>query len=461
MHTTVKRLLKNGEILGHVTDLCDGNLQIMDADGTCVYDAAGTAGSAGRAAAGPACPVVLGGEIVCLVTGTPKAAAAAALITAMLAMDEEKRDLARDTLSKYREINLLYDITEKLAASLDPYDVAELAIHEILKMVPADHVSMVVFDDGTGNLQVMAGIGPEIEPTVAVETGRGIAGHVIASGKAEIVNNAEDDARHVPGAARIRTLMCAPLRLKDRVLGAITMGRSGDTGFTAEELKLLSAITLQTAAAIENARLYDTLKETFLTSVYTLAETIEMRDPYTGGHTKRVMEYSLAIGQALALDEAEQERLRLAAALHDVGKIGVRDSVLLKTDKLTDEEFAEIRKHPQHGENILKYIKYFGPVIPGVKQHHERYDGRGYPDGLKGEEIDLTARIIAVGDTYDAMTTDRPYRRGLERAVALEEIRRCSGAQFDPMVVEAFLGMWEEDGRLPCPETTDEVALNA
>ncbi|HEY4744464.1 MAG TPA: hypothetical protein VIH45_07385, partial [Desulfuromonadaceae bacterium] len=106
MHTTVKRLLKNGEILGHVTDLCDGNLQIMDADGTCVYDAAGTAGSAGRAAAGPACPVVLGGEIVCLVTGTPKAAAAAALITAMLAMDEEKRDLARDTLSKYREINL-------------------------------------------------------------------------------------------------------------------------------------------------------------------------------------------------------------------------------------------------------------------------------------------------------------------------------------------------------------------
>ncbi|HEY4744525.1 MAG TPA: HD-GYP domain-containing protein, partial [Desulfuromonadaceae bacterium] len=170
---------------------------------------------------------------------------------------------------------------------------------------------------------------------------------------------------------------------------------------------------------------------------------------------------SLAIGQALALDEAEQERLRLAAALHDVGKIGVRDSVLLKTDKLTDEEFAEIRKHPQHGENILKYIKYFGPVIPGVKQHHERYDGRGYPDGLKGEEIDLTARIIAVGDTYDAMTTDRPYRRGLERAVALEEIRRCSGAQFDPMVVEAFLGMWEEDGRLPCPETTDEVALNA
>ncbi len=457
MNANIKRFLKKGALLQHVDDLCDGSLLIMDTSGTVVYDSGGMGGddAAGRVES-QAHPVVLAGETICRVAGTPKAAAAAALITSILATDDEKRDLIRETLSKYREINLLYDITEKLAASLDPRDVAELAIHETLKMVPADHASMMVFDDKTGYLQVIAEIGSGIEPKAVVEVGKGISGSVIVSGKAEIVNDVGNDTRHVPGAVRIRALMCAPLRLKDRVMGVINMGRSGEGSFTAEELKLLSAITLQTAAAIENARLYDTLKETFLTSVYTLAETIEMRDPYTGGHTKRVMEYSLAIGRALALDEEEQERLRLAAALHDVGKIGVRDSVLLKTDKLTEEEFGEIRKHPQHGENILKYIKYFGPVIPGVKQHHERYDGRGYPDGLKGDEIDLIARIIAVGDSYDAMTTDRPYRRGLEQAVALEEIRRCSGAQFDPVVVAAFLGLWEGDGCLTCSEKAGE-----
>ncbi|HEX9079978.1 MAG TPA: HD domain-containing phosphohydrolase [Desulfuromonadaceae bacterium] len=447
MNPNVKRLLKKGAVLRTVDDLCDGRLVLVDTDGTTLYgpSAALDSGCPGTGGDGLQ-PVLLEGEIVCHVTGTPKAASAAALLSATLATDAERRDLVRETLSKYREINLLYDVTEKLAASLDPHDVADLAIGETLKMVPADHASMMIFDDKTGYLQTIAEVGAGIEPKGIVEIGKGISGNVITNGKAEIVNDVLSDSRYVAGGASLRSLMCAPLRLKDRVMGVINVGRSGEGGFTAEELKLLSAVTLQTASAIENARLYDTLKETFLTSVYTLAETIEMRDPYTGGHTKRVMEYSLAIGRALALDDAEQERLRLAAALHDVGKIGVRDCVLLKNGKLTDEEFDEIRKHPLHGENILKYIKYFAPVIPGVKQHHERYDGKGYPDGLKGEEIDLIARIIAVGDTYDAMTTDRPYRRGLEQAVALQEIRRCSGAQFDPAVVEAFLGLWRGDG---------------
>ena len=235
------------------------------------------------------------------------------------------------------------------------------------------------------------------------------------------------------------SMMCAPLRIKDNVIGVINLSSEEPANYTAEDLKLLSALTLQAAAAIENARLFDNLKDSFLTAVYTLAETIEKRDPYTGGHTKRVMEYSLAIGQYFGLSDQEMERLKLAAVLHDVGKIGVRDNILLKKGKLDDEEFNEMKRHTIYGEEVLKYIKYFKEIIPGVKFHHERYDGRGYPEGLIGEQIDIIARIIAVGDTFDAMTSDRPYRKALSKEVACAEIEKNTGSQFDPEVVKAFL----------------------
>ena len=193
--------------------------------------------------------------------------------------------------------------------------------------------------------------------------------------------------------------------------------------------------------SIENARLYDRLKDTFLTTVYTLAETIEKRDPYTGGHTKRVMHYSIAMGEVMGLTGKEIEKLGLSAMLHDVGKIGIRDNVLLKEDKLGDEEFRLIKMHTTYGKEVLKHVKYFKDIIPGVLNHHERYDGKGYPEGLKGEEIDIIARIIAVADAYDAMTTDRPYRKALSYKDATEEIKKCSGTQFDPEIGRAS---WRE-----------------
>ena len=185
--------------------------------------------------------------------------------------------------------------------------------------------------------------------------------------------------------------------------------------------------------------LYKELKEIFISTVYTLAETIEMRDNYTGNHTKRVMEYSYAIGEALGMKKDPLEELRLSAILHDIGKIGVRDDVLLKPGKLTDEEFALMKKHPVFGEEILMKIKGLEHIIPGVKHHHERHDGKGYPDGLKEDEIELNAKIISVADTFDAMTSDRPYRKGLDPKIAIEELIRCSGTQFDVKIVDAFI----------------------
>jgi PAS domain S-box-containing protein len=258
----IKRLLKKAAFIQIVDDLCDGRLVLVEPDGVTLY------GSGGREEAGfqgenesELHPVVLEDETVCYVAGASKAATAAVLISTMLAAEEDKRDLIAETLSKYREINLFYTITEKLATSLDLRDVAHLAIGETLRMVPADSASMMLFDDKTGHLQIVAEIGERCEPKAWVEVGKGISGSVISSGKAEIVNDVQGDARYVEGGAQVRSLMCAPFRPKDTVLGVITMGRSDGPDFTAMELKLLSAITMQVTPIIENARLFSNLKK--------------------------------------------------------------------------------------------------------------------------------------------------------------------------------------------------------
>jgi HD-GYP domain-containing protein (c-di-GMP phosphodiesterase class II) len=271
-----------------------------------------------------------------------------------------------------------------------------------------------------------------------VTRGSGIAGSVWASGRAEIVNDVHSDPRFVEEAVSISSLMCAPLKAKDTVVGLIKLGNDQPVTYTAEDLKLFSTLASLAAVAIENASLYEQLKDAFYMTIYTLAETIEKRDPYTGNHTKRVMEYSLAIGKTLGLSEEDMLRLQLGAVLHDIGKIGIRDNVLLKESALTDEEFKQIKMHPVYGEEIISQISQLKSAVPGVKHHHEKFDGKGYPDGLKGNTIDITARIISVADTFDAMTSTRPYRIGLTLDVAFEELKKYSGSQFDPEVVDAF-----------------------
>jgi len=181
----------------------------------------------------------------------------------------------------------------------------------------------------------------------------------------------------------------------------------------------------------------------------TIAETIELQNPYTVGHARRVTNYSDVIGRYMGMNPQELENLRLSAILHDVGKIGVRDSVLLKPDGLNEEELQEMKRHPDYGAEVLNHIKQLKDVIPGVRGHHERYDGHGYPAGLKNVEIPITAKIISVADAFDAMTTDRPYRKGLSVHAALDELTWCSGTQFAPEVVDAFLVVWN-NGQLNC-----------
>lgn len=391
-----------------------------------------------NAANGVKYPVYATGEVIGWVTGNERVAPIASLLSYQAETEIEKRTLVSEMLNKYKEITLLYDVVEKISSCLDTKEVARLVIEEARRVIKLTSVSVLLFNKETDAMELIGAYGHETEAATSVSRGVGIAGGVWASGRAEIVNDVHSDLRFVEGTVAISSLMCAPLKAKDSVVGVIRLGSDEPVTYTAEDLKLFTTLASLAAVAIENANLYEQLKETFYTAVYTLAETIEKRDPYTGNHTKRVMEYSIAIGKNMGLSEEDMARLQLGAALHDIGKIGVRDSVLLKESALTDAEFEQIKKHAVYGEEIISRIAQLQSAIPGVKHHHEKFNGRGYPDGLKGEEIDITARIIAVADSFDAMTTNRPYRQGLSLDEAFEELRKYSGSQFDPQVVDAF-----------------------
>lgn len=241
-------------------------------------------------------------------------------------------------------------------------------------------------------------------------------------------------------------MVCAPLKTKDKVIGVLQTINKKNGLFDKEDCPVLLALANEVAIAVENGNRYRELRDAFVGTAHAIAETIEKRAPYTGGHTNRVKQYSFVIGKMLGLSGKENEELTLAAILHDIGKIGVRDSILMKNGRLDKEEAAAMERHAEFGSEILEHVRQLKRVVPGVRGHHERYDGTGYPDCLRGEDIPIIARIIAVADTFDAMTTDRRYRKGLSVSTAVGELRKYSGTQFDGVVVETFVRYLTETG---------------
>ncbi|OGQ50800.1 MAG: hypothetical protein A3J24_01675 [Deltaproteobacteria bacterium RIFCSPLOWO2_02_FULL_53_8] len=254
-------------------------------------------------------------------------------------------------------------------------------------------------------------------------------------------------------------MVCVPVEVKGIRIGVIQAINKIGGDFTKADLKLFQLFANQVAIALDNARLYQEIKETFYNTSEALAEAIEKRDPYTGGHTKRVLWYSLAIARHLGMNNDELEKVKLSAVLHDVGKIGIEDAILRKQGPLDERERAVMSMHPKFGGEILKRVPQLSDIVPGMLHHHERYDGLGYPDQLKQEAIPLIARIIAVADTYDAMTTTRPYRKGLSKEVALSELKKYSNVQFDGTVVDAFLRGFDA-GEMDNLPSADETHLN-
>jgi HD-GYP domain-containing protein (c-di-GMP phosphodiesterase class II) len=224
-----------------------------------------------------------------------------------------------------------------------------------------------------------------------------------------------------------------------------------------EDQSLVTAIASQAAVAMENATLYEDLEMSYFSTVKALARAIEVKDPYTYGHSERVTVYALVIARKLGLPEWHIRNIKYAAALHDIGKLGIARSILNKPGGLTEEEFVHVKTHPQMGDLIIEPVNFLSEPREIILHHHERYDGRGYPDGLKGEEISLGARILAVADSFEAMMSDRPYRRALDLHEAIDEITVNAGSQFDPEVVKAFIEALSEGDVIEKAEVEEET----
>jgi putative nucleotidyltransferase with HDIG domain len=235
-----------------------------------------------------------------------------------------------------------------------------------------------------------------------------------------------------------------PVRGERDIIGTLCVAHlrtSGTRAFTEADLRLLETMAEVAGIAIRRARLYQNLQEAYGQMIVALTQATEVRDSYTAGHSERIAALAERVARELGCSEQEVDEVRWGARVHDIGKFGVPDALLRKAASLTEEEWAVVRHHPVLGEKILSSLERLRGVAKIVRHHHERWDGTGYPDGLRGNAIPLGARILAVVDAYGAITETRPYRPALTRAEALVEIRRGSGSQFDPQVVEAFAGV--------------------
>ena len=275
---------------------------------------------------------------------------------------------------------------------------------------------------------------------------------VMSGRKAILISDTLADSQFQPPqsivSAQIRSAMSAPILYKEQVLGILYLDSlSLVREYRVQDLELLAAIAAQIGVVIQNARLYSDLKEYFLETIGSLSAVIEARDPYTQGHTWRVTQYAKELAIELGWPAEKLRELEMAGLLHDIGKIGVSDSVLLKPAPLNTGEFEVMKAHTSIGAEIVSHLSFLSFCLPYVRYHQERYDGSGYPEGLKGEAIPVEGRLLAVADTFDAMTTDRPYRTRLAPELAIEELKRCAGSQFDPEMVKCFVRCWEK-GRL-------------
>jgi putative nucleotidyltransferase with HDIG domain len=364
---------------------------------------------------------------------------------------------------KVQEHATLLYVGNAISSSLNPDTVLQEVLDKAIRLLDAQKGSLMLLDDETDELRIVnaCGLSWEIIEYTRIKLGEGIAGRVAKEGdplllkKGIKVANSHSDKT----GEELASAISVPVKIKEKVIGVLNISdHVKRENFTNDHVGMLQMFATQAAIAIENSRLHRELKELFVGSVKALINAIEARDPYTKGHSIRVTHYSSKIAQAMKMKAEEVENIQYAALLHDIGKINVKDEILLKPGKLSDEERHAIEEHPNYGALIMKPVKAFQRILPFLYYHHEKYAGSGYPTQLKGDKIPVESRIIAVADSFDAMTSDRPYRRALTIEDALRELERNAGTQFDPNIVTIFIELVHRD-KTCTPECATESSL--
>lgn len=249
------------------------------------------------------------------------------------------------------------------------------------------------------------------------------------------------------GGQGLRSVLVYPLEREGELLGLLGVGGRDPGVFTEGHRRLLSTLASSVAVALSNAETYRELRELNIQTIAALVNTVEARDPYTRGHSERVARYAAAIAQKMGLPSAQVEACQVGGLLHDIGKIGIRDAILYKPGQLTDDEHESMEEHPAIGARIVSGVARLAHIVPIIYAHQERYDGSGYPKGLKGDEIPLEARIVAVADAFEAMTAERPYKPAIPPEDALRALQVGAGTRWDPCVVDALVQVMCEEAK--------------
>ena len=335
-------------------------------------------------------------------------------------------------------------------------DLLQSVLHDAVSVLDAQRGAIVLADTPDSPLKLKALVTGRAEPR-AIVSGRSDPGgrfsfsHSLAQrsftkGESILCQRIDEDpelalAKSIAEGA-MASVLCVLLRTPRKRLGVLHLDRSPwQKPFTQDDLHLADALAANVSAGIESAQLLRRQRELFLQTITTLAQAVELRDEYTGGHTHRVSTYSMLLARKLGLPDSDLELIGTGTPLHDIGKIGIDDAILRKPGKLTTEEFEIMKTHTTRGAEIVSNICDLHSILPIVRSHHERWDGKGYPDGTAGDKTNHLARIVALADAFDAMTSDRPYRAGMVPEVAFSEIEKGCGRQFDPTYAAVFLSI--------------------
>jgi len=359
----------------------------------------------------------------------------------------------------------LFEISKLLVTEIDLAHLFKIITEVLVQEFFVDRVSLMLIDDASGDLVIRAshGLPTNMALKARRKQGEGISGLVLKHRKPLLISNGKHSDPEVMAVLNHDDMplsaMCVPLIGKNKVFGTLNVSKFSDPPFTTSDLQVLLILSSQTVTAMENAGLFEDLRESYFRTVQALVAAVEAKDPYTRWHSTNVAKYAVAIARDLGMSPSHLEEIHIAAILHDVGKIGISERIISKPERLSREEFNIMKEHPGHGIRILEPIGFSTAIINAIYQHHERYDGKGYPQGLVGEEITLPARILNVADTIDAMVSERPYRGMISSGEVLLELDRETGLQFDPRAVESAKrliekGLLKLGKQVPSPQSS-------
>ena len=365
-------------------------------------------------------------------------------------------------------LGLLYEVGKKVGSVPKLNQLIKKVTSMTQRTLNAGASSILLFDtDGRKlHFKIAEGESEKILKQLKLNPKSGIAGWVARHKKPLIINDVSSDQRFDRSIDEItgfttKSVICAPLLVHRKAIGVIeVLNKADGSDFNAQDLGVLTSVASTAAMAIENTKLHQSVLNAYKSTIKALAAAIDAKDHYTRGHSQRVMEYTLMGAMFLSLSREELEILEYASILHDIGKIGIADSILTKPARLNNEEWKIMRQHPEIGSEILKDVPFLEKSRALILHHHERFDGNGYPNGLRQEDIPMGARLLAIADAFDTMTTDRAYRARRDVDAAMRDLYNCSGIHFCPVAVDAFFSGYHEHSnnqRPPAALADDEI----